>query len=378
MVASKMFQRPTLKAELPGDVLLFSLDAGTGVVELFSSDFRKLVSFEPVVAPITTQRDVVFNKTDARSKPTFSLTDSGQVFVFGVEDVVNHGRYSLRRRITSMDRYMEPDYYRIVKVSLFHAFRRFAGNNEWIRPTGAISVPVSIYNNDDVMSKIRDAIIGKHEIMDGDGCILRVELLDSRILFIPECYGAFRHLKFDPATLDLRKDIQVPGSTILVDVGYETVNEALFAGNKYIRDASYTTERSGFGVVVRAIQNWAGNKLKGVDASRVDIGLRQVAGIPLGEPKFIQIAEGVSVDVQPIYDEQVPLLADRIMQDVITRYADMAANRVALNGGSAYHLAPYITDERIGWPVVVVPDPEIANSLGVMTKLYQEVLRRKS
>ncbi len=177
----------------------------------------------------------------------------------------------------------------------------------------------------------------------------------------------------------LRRDgVDGNGSTILADIGYETVNEALFIGQKYTRDIAYTLERGGFGVVVRAVQSWAGTKLKGVDASRVDIGLRSVAGIPLGQPKPIEVAKGVFIDVQPIYDIEVPLLAERISQDVATRFADQLANRVALSGGTAYHVGPYITQDQIGWPVEICPDPEIANSLGVMTKLYREALKRKS
>lgn len=377
---STPFMRPALKVEdtdLDEGVQLFSFDLGTGICQGFTSDFRHIISFEPILAPLTDKRDINF-KSEKASKPRFSLREeSGTVYVFGVDDVVNHGKYALRRRLTNMDRYLAPDYNRMFKVMLFQAFKRFAGNGEWLRPSGAISVPVSVYDDEAVVDKIRDSITGKHQISDMDGCILRVDISESRFMIVPEGYGSQQHRIYDPSTLQKREGASSAGSTIMVDVGYETVNESLYAGMKYMRNASYTLERGGFGVVVRAIQTWAGTKLNGVDPSRVDIGLRAVAGIPLGEPKMIEVAQGVFIDVQPIYDEQVPLLAERISQDTATRFADQLANVVALSGGTAYHLYPYITQDQIGWPVEVCPDPDIANPLGVMNKLYREALKRK-
>lgn len=378
---AKPFQRPALhltNGEISDDALLYSFDIGTGTLLGLTSVYRKMISLEPVLAPLTDRKDIQF-KSDAATKPEFSLRDGDErtTYVFGVKDVTDHGKYSLRRRLTSLDRYTSADYARFFKVMLFQAFKKYAGNSDWIRPTGAISVPVAIYNDDETMAQIRDALIGKHEITDASGSTLRVEVTENRFIIVAEGYGARRYREFDPSTLERRTGIQPAGAAIVADIGYETINESLFHGLKYIRDASYTLERGGFGIVVRAIQNWASTQLKGVDVSRIDIALRRAAGIPLGEPKFIEIAPGVTIDVQPVYDVEVPLLAERAGQDIATRFADQAANVVLLAGGTAYHLAQFMNEAQVGWPVEVVPDPEVANCMGVMIRLYQEVLSRK-
>jgi len=378
-VPEQVFMRPRLKVEdgaIEEDALLFSFDLGTGICVGFSSDIRRIISFEPVVSPLSEKRDVKF-KSDEKSKPRFSLREEdGQVYVFGVRDVVEHGKYAQRRRLTSMDRSLSPDYFRLFRVMLFQAFKRFAGNGEWIRPSGAISVPIAIYNDDKAMAIIREAVVGKHVISDMDGCLLRVEIAESRFLIVPESYGLKYHQVYDATTLQLREDAS-SGSSIVTDIGYETVNAALYFGTRYQRDIAYTLERGGFGIATRAVQAWAGQKLKGMDPSRIDVALRAVAGIPLGQPKFIEVAPGVSIDVQPVYDIEVPLLAERVSQYVATLFADVPATDVVLGGGTAYHLAPYITQEQIGWPVYVCPDPDVANALGVLTKLYREALKRK-
>ena len=281
----------------------------------------------------------------------------------------------MRRRLSSLDIYLSEDYYRMFKVMLFQAFKKYAGNSDWIRPSGAISVPVVIYDNDEIMGHIKDAIIGKHEITDAEGCTLRVEITESRFLIVPEGRGAAEQRCYDPATLQRREDVSSAGSTIIVDAGYETVNETLFHGMKYIRDISYTFERAGFGVIVRAIHAWAADQLKGVDDSRIDIGLRAIAGIPLGREKYIEIAQGVSIDVQPIYDVEIVNFADRLAQDIATRFADVAANRIGLSGGTAHHILPYLTRENTGWDVEVVPNQEVANALGLMTKLFRQATK---
>lgn len=375
--ADSVFMRPAPK--VPEDVAnakLFSGDIGAGTILCLSSMYRKIISLEPMVAPMTKKRNLEFDDED--KKPRFTLVDpDGQVLVFGVQDVFNHGQTRHRRRLSSLDRFLTPDYHRFFDLILFHSFKQFAGNNDPIQPTGIISVPVTTYDDKGIVNDLKDSIVGLHAITDMDGATLLVDILPERFTIVTEGYGAKRHRDYDPVTLQRREDVDTAGSTIVVDIGYETVNTALFVGSKYIPDSGDTLVRGGFGVVVRAVHNWISTQLKGVDVSRVDVALRAIAGVPLGQPKFITIADGVRVDVQPIYDLEILSFSDRIVQWVATGFADTAASRVLISGGTVYHVSPYITEDNIGWSVELAPNPEVANPLGVMTRLYQEALKRQ-
>ncbi len=68
------------------------------------------------------------------------------------------------------------------------------------------------------------------------------------------------------------------------------------------------------------------------------------------------------------YDITVAELAPRIAQEVLTRFPE-AVNRIVLAGGGAYHLHEALKQELDPLPVVVVPNPELANVLGGFTML---------
>ena len=88
-LSSEEFKRPSLLTDANlDDLLIYSFDIGKGTVQGFSSDFRKIITFEPVMAPLTNKRSLALDTSEESKKPRFSLRENGQVSVFGVQDVI--------------------------------------------------------------------------------------------------------------------------------------------------------------------------------------------------------------------------------------------------------------------------------------------------
>jgi hypothetical protein len=185
---------------------------------------------------------------------------------------------------------------------------------------------------------------------------------------VPESYGALMHYAYDGGTLRKRENLDMSGTTLVVDIGYETTDMSLFEGLHYQRDRTESEPRAGMGVISRALQNYIRRGLRNADVSRIDRSMQKIAGIAPGELKEIEPVPGVTVDVTEIYDETVSDLAPRIAQEVLTRFPE-AVNRILLAGGGAYHLTEALTEHLAPVEVVVVPNPELANVLGGFTML---------
>src|SRR6185369_13499319 len=127
---------------------------GNGAAKGISSETHGLISFEPVIAPITDKRGL----STEREKPTFSLKVDEALLVFGVDDVFEHGKRAGIRRLNSAERYLSPDYFRMLDVLFLHTFAGYRGNNQPIAPTGAISIPVSQFNDSHVVEEIRKCL----------------------------------------------------------------------------------------------------------------------------------------------------------------------------------------------------------------------------
>jgi hypothetical protein len=344
--------------------LLYAFDAGNGLCKGLSGETKTLVQFEPVVAPLTDQRALIAKD----EKPTFSIVSKGRSDVFGIDDVFAHGKRSAIRRFNSQERYTSQDYFHMIDVLFLHAFPTYWDKDAAIKPTGVINIPIGVYNHTAVVDEIRANLIGKRTITDCAGHTLKVEIETDRLLIVPESYGALMHHAYDPATLRKRDNLDMSGTTLVVDIGYETTDMSLFEGLRYQRDRTESEPRAGMGVISRALQAYIRRAVRNADVSRIDRAMQKIAGIPPGEPKEIEPVPGVMVDVTDAYDEAVSDLAPRIAQEVLTRFPE-TVSRVLLAGGGAYHLREAIAEHLAPLPIVVVPNPELANVLGGFTML---------
>ncbi len=351
----------TLKVVYP---MLYAFDAGNGLCKGLSGETKTLVEFEPVVAPLTDQRALIAKDEN----PTFSLVSNGRTEVFGIDDVFAHGKRAAIRRFNSQERYTSADYFHMIDVLFLHSFPPFWGKETAIKPTGVINLPISIYNNPPVVEEIRAHLIGKRTIADAAGHTLNVEIEPDRLLIVPESYGALMHYAYDAATLRKRDDVDMSGTTLVVDIGYETTDMSLFEGLRYQRDRTESEPRAGMGVISRALQAYIRRGIRNADVSRIDRAMQKIAGIAIGEAKVIEPIPGITVDVTDAYDQTIAELAPRIAQEVLTRFPE-AVNRIVLAGGGAYHLYEALKQELDPLPVVVVPNPELANVLGGFTML---------
>lgn len=341
---------------------LYSIDAGNGTGKGMSSETSLPITVEPVIAPLTEKRGL----SEEAEHPEFSLTQNGKTLVFGVKDVFEHGKRDSIRRLSSIERYTSADWFALIDVLFLHIFAGRRGAAEFA-PTGIISLPVSVYNDKTIVDQVKANLLGKHEISDYEGCTLRIELDPKRLMIMPESAGAMFHFVYDPKTLAARKQASATGTTLLIDIGYETTDLSLFEGMSYQRDRSFTITRAGMGTVARQIQEYASQLVGHVDVSRVDVGLRALAGLT-SDLKQIEVAPGVYVDVSSVYDYEVEMLANRIADDVRTRYAK-SITRALLGGGGAYHLAKKLRKLLPYQIIEIVPDADLANVWGAFTFL---------
>lgn len=338
-----------------GNTLMACIDDGNGKAKGIGNGRPDMIKFEPVIAPMTDKRGL---ESDERV-PQFSLREGGQVLVFGLDDVQTFGKWAQRRRLNAMERYGDPDYFRVMDVQLLQLFAAYRGQADVIEPVIAISLPISQFNNDEVKQAVRKHMVGKRELVGYDLCHLRINVRDERLAILPESYGAIMHYAYDLKTLKSRGE--TTGTTLVIDIGYETTDVSVFFGMQYQRDASFSLPRSGMGVVARAAHEHISKAIRGADVTRVDRALRPLAGVPMGMPKKVEVQEGVEVDVTALYENEIANLASKIAQDVLTYYTD-SATRVLVTGGGACHLGALLKDELGG--VVIADDPEDANVIG--------------
>jgi len=343
--------------------LFYSFDAGNGSCKGISNERQgdNAINFAPVIAPMTSKKAI--SGDDAR--PGFSLKVDDQILVFGVNDVFAHGKRAAIRRLNSAERYLSPDYFRLLDVLYLQAFSSLRGNADYIAPTGIISVPVSQFNNDDLIGQVRATLVGRHTLEDYEGCTLRLAIEDKNLLIIPESTGAMTHYAFDPKTLKKRAD--VAGSSLVIDIGYETTDVSLFEGMAYQRDQSFTIPRAGMGIVARSIQESITKEIREADISRIDYGMRLIAGARAGAPKSIEVAPGIFASVEGIYDAEIDQLANKIADEIRTRFSG-AVTRAVLAGGGALHLSRALSDSLPFTPDIA-PDADMSNVQGAYTLL---------
>lgn len=349
-----------------------ALDIGNGEVAGVSNERPyDPLTFEPIVAPATKKRGL------DDSRPTMSLyrPNAKENLVFGIDDVYAFGQRDMQRRLTGMTRYTHPDYVMLADVLLLNLFGSKRGTPDRISPTLAINLPVDKYNDETTSDDVKSALAGKRDIMDIEKCALQLDLDADRIIVLPESTGALMHWAFDPQTLERRAN--TGGTTLVIDIGFETTDTTLFEGMKYQRERAYTLDRAGMYNVAATIADAlvSAGELAQSDYTRIDRALRPLANTAPTKDKYINLHK--EFEVSELYDSALSNLAFRISQFVQTRYTENTT-RVVLAGGGAYHLmrqlkdmlpAQYGTVER-------APDAAHANVLGAYTTLRIREQRR--
>lgn len=329
---------------------------------------KGVIQFEPCAAPLTKKRGL----KESDEKPTFSLRHpDGQIFVYGVDDCLNHGDSDNIIRLNSFERYGDDDYLDMMKVQWLHLFADHRGGNE-IAPTGVISVPISLYNKPEDLQAFKNKIVGKYQLEDAAGCQLKIRIDEKKLLCVPESSGAFYHYTHDLSGEKRGMDFDASGNVLVVDVGYLTTDISLYINEKYQRNNS-KTENVGMSSVVLPIHEALSGSGKKVDISQIDAGLRLIAGAEPG-PKHITIAGAYRVDVGPIYDPQLMQLAKALRDVILNKYKGYVAI-IILTGGGAFHLLKLLSD-LLPIPVVVCPDAALSNCVGAFIRLRNEATKK--
>lgn len=346
--------------------LAAALDAGNGGCIAVSTEIRNPIQFEPVIAPVTTKRKVNVGEL-ATKAPGFSLMTANGPQVFGVEDVRDHGDYKFRHRLNSgATRYTSDDYFLLLDMLVLKAFENHTClDGKEIAPWLTLSVPIAVYNDEKATGTIVTRFCGRRALADVGGCPLNVDIRPERLTIIPESTGGLMYWAFDSQTLKRRQP--TTGSTLVVDVGYETTQAALFDGMKYQRNQAFTIWEAGMRVVASEVREYALQAVREVDLSWLDAHMHGAANILPGFPKNIEVASGIQLDIQPAYDAAIAQLATLIADDITTQFRQ-AVTRVVVMGGGAYHMTAAL-QERLGENVFMCPEPELANVYGGFTVL---------
>ena len=153
-------------------VLLYSFDNGNESGKGLSSERPKVFGCESCLAPMTPRRGIQV----ADEQPTYSLRVGNQVLVAGIEDTHLHGKRSAIRRHNGPERYSSDDYFYLTDIMFLHAFPAYLDCHAYIAPTGVLSVPVRVYNNEGLLDAIRGRLVGQHEIEDYAGHRLLLDI----------------------------------------------------------------------------------------------------------------------------------------------------------------------------------------------------------
>jgi len=345
------------------DELFSGMNIGNGDVKGLSSARRSVVKFAPISAPISEKRGL-----KARDeKPGVSLRVGGVMKVFGVKDVAAHGQREYVARLNARERYTSDTYFEMFEAMTIQLFPGQRGTPYPVAPQIALSVPVDVYNDADAMETIRKRLKGKHNLVDWYGCELRLEVWDRKLKILPEGAGAMYHYAFN-ADGEKRAGTNIGGTTLLIDIGYETTQALVFEGMKFQRDLARTFWRRGMGVVVRDIHEYAMSAVRGADVSRIDAAIRPLAGMKPGAKKEIEVAQGVRIDITEVYDAGIKRLADGAVQDILTAFP-YSFTRVVLNGGTALHLDAHLREWFAGMKVATCPDADDSEVRGLLTML---------
>jgi len=344
-----------------------ALDVGNGECAGISSEVRNPVTFEPVIAPITTKRGLSHDE----ERPRFSLyTGDGETLVFGIDDVYAHGQRDAMRRQHGMDRYLGDDYMNLIDVLLIHLFPSWRGRDERLTPTIAINLPVSQFNRVEVVDALKEKLEGIRNVRDNDGCVLQLMIDPKRIVILPESTGALMHHAYSPA---LEKRGDTDGQTLVIDIGFETTDMTLFAGMKYQRDRAYTLARAGMGNVARTVADAAGRAIRDVDVSLVDRAMRDLPGRDAADA-WINI-NGREFNAGKVYQHAIAIEAKKISDSILSSY-QTDVSRVIVAGGGAYHLTNALRDLLPFEKIVKVANPEHANVYGAYTTLMLQEARK--
>lgn len=356
------------------EVLLGSIDNGNGKSAAICSAIRAAlknpVRFEPVFAPLSPR----IGLDGEKSRPKHTLRIDDQVYVFGVEDVYEHGEREKIRRPNNEERYGGPDYVMQLKVLLLQMFAAYRGKDR-IRPNLILSVPVEQFNDKKITSDIKSSLCSITNIEDQEGCCLRLKIEPDKVRIIPESSGALAHYAFDAVSLNPRKDTSTVGITAVVDIGFLTTNVSLYEGTAYQKDSSFTIPRGGFGVVVKDIQEKVKVNGRQIEISRLDRALQKVAGIPPKKEKKIDIGGGAKIVVTQVYDNSLEALVNLIYDGLLNGIGTVI-NRVLISGGGEYHAGNHLKSMMPdGFETVMAPDPELANAIGGYTILRQQAAK---
>lgn len=335
-----------------------AVNVGNGSVQIMTNHARDIIQFEPIIAPISHKR--ALEKVD--EKPEFSLRVNDDLLVFGAHDVMMHGQMELKRRRNSLDRYTAADYYYMLAVLMLKGFASFRGASAVLRPHMIVTVPNSVYNDAEAMGMMESVLFtnGVETFVDYDGCELRVKFEKDRVKIRPEAAFDLFHWAYGSGEKALNS---MSGAILIWDIGYLTAQSSVFVNGKYQRDMSHTFSELGFHAVVDRVKEWIEKSGRKIDASWLDLKMRDIAGFAVGAVKRVEVAPGVFMDIAPAYDSAIEYLVNVHIDTLHTKYQQRLAKGI-VSGGGMYHMGRYLNEHLPVDNTHIMPDPEVAGVAG--------------
>lgn len=347
--------------------LAAAVDNSNGLASIVSDDLPESYDIEPIVAPMTESRAQFDNDGDL-ILPTNAIKRDGKTYVFGLDDVRQHGKANTYVRDNSDKRANRDSYYLMLDFLLLRAFPSYIGTSSTVQPHLAFMLPVSIWQDESRVAAIRDKILGDtgcRVIEDSDGCKLSVQLTPETLHDMPESRGAIIHYMVNYRTMKPRKGANVSGYVAVVDIGYETTDLSVYENGKPVPEYFFTLPGVGMKFITQEIVRKLGDA---ADESFVD---RSLSNDTPNWKKF-EYAPGLTTDISDLY----PLLCQELAQRIVSRTVSLIKiplRMVLVAGGGVYHLSSYLTEEQFGVPTEETIHPERANLYGAY--IYAQKMR---
>ena len=347
--------------------LAAAVDNSNGLASIVSDDLPQSYDIEPIVAPLTESRAQFDNDGDL-ILPTNAIKVGKKTYVFGLDDVRQHGKANSYVRDNSDKRTTRDSYYHMLDFLLLRAFPSYIGTSTMVQPNLAFMLPVSIWQNQKRVQEIRQRILGEtgcRVIEDAEGCKLTVQLTPETLYDMPESRGAIIHYMVDYRTLQPRKNANVSGYVAVVDIGYETTDLSVYENGKPIPEYFFTLPGVGMKFITQEVVRKLGDA---ADESYID---RSLSSDTPNWKKF-EYAPGLTTDISDLY----PLLCQELAQRIVSRTVSLIKiplRTVLIAGGGVYHLSKHLTEKEFGVPTAEPIHPERANLFGAY--IYAQKMR---
>jgi hypothetical protein len=288
-----------------------------------------------------------------------SVKDEETIYLYHPQDIQIYGMGD-PIRLNTTERYLHLQWLNQVKAALIAAFDQLkipAVPTNTIEPWLAVTVPVAVFQNEELRAEVKSFITAIDCIEDGNGRIFKLRIHEDRCWLLPESGAA---MLWHDQNSRLREGVVY----LADDAGRGTTDYSKFVGNRLVPKSGRSQMNQGLGTVVQAIHQRVASRYANITDREVEQAFRSLAG--KSDKAIIKMRDGaIHEDVSDIYFEGLAHLLTQHTAFIINNYK-MDFQVLALMGGGAYHMGPYYQGwtKDMGVGLEIVKGSEFANLNG--------------